>query len=126
MTSETPVRSGRSGPKSSAHRHNVLWSAAFIHRVSGVALALFLPFHFLVLGLALTSAAALDGFLVWTKSPLVKLAEAGLVFLLAVHLIGGIRVLMIEIHGWRPGQQGAAIAGVVVAAIAGALFLIGA
>ncbi len=112
-------------PRQSAHRRDVLWSAAFVHRVSGLALALFLPFHFLVLGLALSNAAALDAFLAWSKSPLVKLAEAGLIFLLAGHLIGGLRVLMIETRGWKSGQRGAAIAGVVVAAVVGALFLIG-
>ena len=45
------MRSGRNHP---GH-----W--AFIaHRLSGVALALFLPFHFLMLGLALDGAAAFD------------------------------------------------------------------
>ena len=47
-------------------------------------------------------------------------------FFLAVHLIGGLRVLMIEVHGWTPGQRHVAIGGVVVAAVIGALFLIGA
>jgi len=111
-------------PRNAAYRRDALWTAAFIHRLSGVALAVFLPFHFLVLGFALRGEAALDGFLQWTAQPLVKFAEAGLVFLLAVHLIGGLRLLMIETHGWRPGQQTFAIASVVVAALAGAGFLI--
>ena len=38
----------------------------------------------------------------------------------------GLRVLMIEAHGWRPGQRNAAIAGIVVAALLGAAFLVGA
>jgi fumarate reductase subunit D len=113
-------------PRNAAYRRDVLWSAAFIHRISGVALAVFLPFHFLVLALALRGPIALDGFLAWTKQPLVKVAEAGLVFFLAVHLIGGLRVLMIEAHGWRPGQRVAALAGVAGAALIGAAFLIGA
>jgi fumarate reductase subunit D len=110
--------------RNAAYRRDVLWSAAFIHRISGVALAVFLPLHFLVLALALRGESALDGFLVWTKQPLVKLAEAGLVFFLAVHLIGGLRVLMMEAHGWRPGQRHFAIGGVAGAAVVGALFLI--
>ncbi len=112
-------------PRQTGHRRNVLWTAAFIHRISGVALALFLPFHFLVLGLAISGTAGLDGFLQWSKQPLVKLAEAGLVFLLAVHLIGGVRVVMMETRGWKPGQRLGAIAGIAAAALAGGLFLIG-
>lgn len=111
--------------RQTGHRRNVLWSAAFIHRISGVALALFLPFHFLVLGLAISGPAPLDGFLQWTKQPLVKAAEAGLVFLLAVHLIGGVRVVMMETHGWKPDQRLGAIAGIAAAALAGGIFLIG-
>ena len=41
-------------------------------------MALFLPVHFLVLGMAV-EAAALDALLSWTEAPLVKLAESGLV-----------------------------------------------
>jgi fumarate reductase subunit D len=110
--------------RNAAYRRDALWSAAFIHRVSGVALAVFLPFHFLVLALALRGESALDGFLGWTKQPLVKFAEAGLVFFLAVHLIGGLRVLMLEAHGWKPGQRNFAIAGVAGAALVGAVFLV--
>jgi fumarate reductase subunit D len=124
MTTSSDQRRDR--PRNAAYRRDALWSAAFIHRVSGVALAVFLPFHFLVLALALKGPSALDGFLSWTKQPLVKFAEAGLVFFLAVHLIGGLRVMMLEAHGWKPGQRRTAIAGVVVAALLGALFLIGA
>jgi fumarate reductase subunit D len=43
----------RDRPHNAAYRRDLLWSAAFIHRLSGVALAVFLPVHFLVLGLAL-------------------------------------------------------------------------
>lgn len=111
-------------PRNAAYRRDALWSAAFVHRASGVALAVFLPFHFLVLGFALQGEAAFDGFLGWTKQPLVKLAETGLIFCLAVHLAGGVRVLVLEAHGWRPGQRAFAISGITAAALVGALFLI--
>ena len=55
-----------------AYRRDALWIAALIHRVSGVILAVFLPFHFLVLSLALRGESGLDRFLLWTKQPLVK------------------------------------------------------
>jgi fumarate reductase subunit D len=103
-------------PRNAAYRRDALWSAAFIHRVSGVALAVFLPFHFLVLGFALKGEAAFDGLLGWAKQPIVKFAEAG--------LIGSIRVLMLEAHGWQPGQRAFAISGIVGAALFGALFLV--
>ena len=46
-----------------AHRNHAGWWAALLHRLSGVALAIFLPLHFLALGTALAGADALDRFL---------------------------------------------------------------
>ena len=77
------------------------WWAFALHRVSGLALALFLPVHFFVLGAALTGAGALDAVLAWTERPLVKASEVALVFLLAAHLSGGLRLLLVEFGGWR-------------------------
>lgn len=111
-------------PHNSAYRSEWLWRAAMIHRVSGVLLALFLPFHFLVLGLALNNEAKLDGFLKWTANPLVKFAEAGLVFLLAVHLLGGLRILVIENAGWRPEQKRMATIAATTAIATAAIFLV--
>lgn len=111
-------------PHTTAYRGDRLWLAAMVHRVSGVLLAVFLPFHFLVLGLALSNEAQLDGFLQWTKSPLVKLAETGLVLLLAIHLLGGIRVLLIENMPWRDGQKRMATLAAMVAVGIAAIFLV--
>ena len=77
------------------HRRSALWLAALAHRLSGLALALFLPLHFLMLGLALRGEAALQAGLGYTDHPLVKLAEGGLVFLLCIHMLGGIRLLVV-------------------------------
>ena len=41
------------------HRSSVLWIAALVHRLSGLALAIFLPVHFLTLGLAIQGEAHL-------------------------------------------------------------------
>ena len=79
--------------------------AFLAHRVSGLLLALFLPAHFLVLALVLRGEAALDGVLHWSQSPLVKIAETVLVVLLAVHLAGGLRLLLIEFTPWRDGYD---------------------
>lgn len=93
--------------------------AALVHRVSGVALALFLPIHFWALAHALEGEAKLEGFLRWTDSPLVKFAEWGLVVLLAAHLAGGLRVLALEFLPWRDWHKGLA------AAAAGAALAVG-
>jgi fumarate reductase subunit D len=79
---------------------------AHVHRISGIALALFLPAHFWVLGQGL----AMDAFLRWTEQPLVKAAEWGLVVLLAAHLGGGLRVLALEFLPWRDWQKSLAAA----------------
>lgn len=70
--------------------------AAMLHRLSGLALAVFLPLHFLALGSALGGADALDSFLAATKTPLAKIAETGIVVALALHLTLGLRVMAIE------------------------------
>ncbi len=88
-----------------SHQRHGLWLAHLLHRVSGLALAIFLPIHFYVLGLALNDPAALDGFLRWGDNPLVKLAEIGLVFLLAVHFFGGMRLLALEFLPWSSRQK---------------------
>jgi fumarate reductase subunit D len=100
-----------------ARRHPAWW-AFLVHRLSGLALAAFLPAHFLVLGQALAGEAALEGVLAWTRQPLVKLTEWGLVVLLAAHLAGGVRLLALEFLPWRDWQKAllAAAAGVAVAA----------
>ena len=95
-----------------------------VHRVSGLALAVFLPVHFLALGLAINGEARLDSFLRWSDQPLVKLAETGLVVLLTVHLLGGIRLLVIENFDWRDGQKQLATAAAALSALVGFLFLV--
>ncbi|HWI39417.1 MAG TPA: succinate dehydrogenase [Burkholderiales bacterium] len=91
---------------------------ALVHRVSGIALAAFLPLHFWALGKGLE----LDGFLRWTEQPLVKAAEWILVVLLAAHLGGGLRVLAIEFLDWHAWQKSLAAVAAMLAAGAGLAF----
>ncbi|MFU1476194.1 succinate dehydrogenase, cytochrome b556 subunit [Roseovarius sp. C7] len=106
------------------HRDHPLWLAYALHRFSGLALAIFLPAHLYVLSLALTDPARLDGFLHWADLPLVKLAEFGLVFLLAAHMLGGLRLLALEFLPWS-GRQKSLAASVLAGAflISGLFFL---
>lgn len=106
------------------HRRNILWFAALVHRLSGIGLAAFLPLHFLALGLAIGSGEKLEGFLRWTDAPLVKIAETGLVFLLLVHMLGGLRLLFVENFSWRDGQQMIALAATALSAFVAFAFLI--
>lgn len=100
-------------------RAHPLWLAYILHRVSGLSLALFLPLHFWVLAMAMTDPARLDGFLHLTENGVVKLAEFGLVFLLAVHMFGGLRLMAMEWLPWTPPQKtlaaGAAAASFLIA-----------
>jgi len=102
-------------------KHPGAW-AALGHRLSGLALVLFLPFHFIVLGLALESAERLDGFLRLTDMPLVKVAEWGLVVLLTLHMGFGLRVLMLEFLPWRDTRKGLIVIGAAGAFLVGAAF----
>lgn len=92
-------------------RESAYW-VAIVHRISGIALAIFLPLHFW----ALSRALQLDAFLAWTEQPVVKLAEWGIVVALAAHLAAGVRVLVLELLPWRDWQR-------ALSAIAAALTL---
>jgi fumarate reductase subunit D len=110
-----------------ARGHPSYW-AFVVHRVSGIALAIFLPLHFLALATALEGEASLDRFLRFADAPLVKLTEWMLVTLLALHLMGGLRLLAIEFGPWRGLRKGWIAAGGalgIVAGLAYALALIG-
>lgn len=99
-----------------ARSHPAYW-AFLMHRLSGLGLAAFLPLHFWALGQALHGAAALDGFLRFADQSIFKFAEWGLVVLLALHLMGGVRLLLIEFgsasglrKNWIAGAAGFAAA----------------
>jgi fumarate reductase subunit D len=114
----------RHGPHASGHRRDAPWLAALVHRLSGLALAAFLPLHFLALALALKGEVALDGFLRWTANPLVKIAEMGLIFFLGVHVLGGIRILLVENLPWFQGQKQLMAGALLTASLLALLFLV--
>jgi fumarate reductase subunit D len=87
-----------------SRNHPAYW-AFLAHRISGLLLAFFLPAHFWALSRAIEGEAHVDAFLRWTENPLVRLAEAGLVVLLAAHLAGGLRLMALEFLAWREGQK---------------------
>lgn len=96
--------------------------AALVHRLSGIALAIFLPVHFWAIGHTLESAASFDALLAWTNHPLVKFAEWGIVVLLAAHLGGGVRVLALEFLPWRDWHKSLAAVAAGIALAVGLAF----
>ncbi|MEM7170372.1 MAG: succinate dehydrogenase [Pseudomonadota bacterium] len=84
-----------------ARRNHLAYGAFLLHRLSGLGLAVFLPLHFFVLGLALEKGAAFHDAIAWSAAWPVKAAEFGLVILLALHLLGGLRLLVLEL--WPSG-----------------------
>ena len=104
-----------------SRQHPGYW-AFLVHRLSGLALALFLPMHFWALGQAIQGEAKLENFLRWTDTPLVKFAEWGLVLLLAADLTGGLRLLALEFLPWRDWQKSLAAVAGGVALVAGLAF----
>lgn len=75
--------------------------AAMLHRLSGIALAIFLPLHFIALGMVLSGADSFQSFLGVTHNTFVRVAEWGLVTALGLHMALGIRVLAIEFFAIR-------------------------
>ena len=104
---------------SMATRAHPAWGAFIVHRLSGLALAAFLPLHFWALSTALDGVPGLDAFLRFADRPVVRFAEWGLVVLLALHLAGGVRLLLIEFGPWRGLRNGWIAAGVGVGALVG-------
>lgn len=87
----------------SARNHQAYW--AFLgHRLSGLALAAFLPVHFYVLGMALEQGR-LDRFLKLAEMPALKFGEWALVILLALHLFFGLRLLALELLPWSSSRD---------------------
>ena len=100
------------------------FAAALLHRLSGVALALFLPMHFIALGSALQGADGLESFLGLTHNGFVRTAEWGLVSALALHMALGLRVLAIEWLAYRE-KTALVVSGCVAGSFAvGLLFLL--
>lgn len=107
-------------------RNHKSYIAAMGHRLSGLALAIFLPFHFLLLGSALGGLEGLEAALAYTDSPMVKIAEWGLVMLLALHMFFGLRVLFLEFTRWPKHAETLGhwvLPGAIASAFVGVIFL---
>lgn len=102
------------------------WSyfAYYLHRISGLLLACFLPVHFFLLSRSLHGEAELERYLKLTDFPIFKFGEWALVTLLALHLIGGTRLLVIEFGIWRGLRKAWIQIAVLASLVCGGIFLI--
>jgi fumarate reductase subunit D len=98
--------------------------AAMLHRLSGIALAIFLPLHFLALATALNGADALEQFLAVTRQPIVAVLEWAIVVALATHMALGLRVLAIEFFDFREKTAAALSACLVAVFAVGLIFVL--
>jgi fumarate reductase subunit D len=98
--------------------------AALLHRLSGIALAIFLPLHFLALATALNGAGALDSFLTVAHTPLVQASEGLLVAALATHMTLGLRILAIEFLDIRERTVAVLTGCAAAACVVGLAFLL--
>ena len=60
----------------------------------------------------------------WTQQPLVQAGEWGLVLLLAVHMLGGLRIMALEFLPWSERQSTWMAASLAGAFVFGAAFLL--
>jgi fumarate reductase subunit D len=107
-----------------ANRAHPLWLAYLLHRISGLCLALFLPVHFWVLAMSVSNPAKIDGLLYMNTSAIKTVCEIGLVFLLAVHLFGGLRLLALEWLPWSASQKTLAAAALACSFLVSVMFFL--
>jgi succinate dehydrogenase / fumarate reductase cytochrome b subunit len=74
------------------------------HRLSGVAIVVYLAIH--VWGLkALTNEAAFNALITKYHAPIFKVGEFLLLAAVAYHAMNGLRIVLIDLLGWSPNQK---------------------
>ena len=108
-------------PAGTLYRGKVgMWSWV-LHRITGVAIFFFLLVHVLDTALVRLSPEAYNAVISTYKTPLIGLAELGLVASILYHALNGLRVILIDF--WRKGVKYQNVMFWVVVAIALIVFL---
>ena len=108
-------------PAGTLYRGKVgMWSWV-LHRITGVAIFFFLLVHVLDTALVRVSAEAYNAVIGTYKTPLIGIAELGLVAAILYHALNGIRVILIDF--WRKGSKYQNLMWWIVIAIAVILFV---
>jgi succinate dehydrogenase / fumarate reductase, cytochrome b subunit len=88
-----------SKPAGTLYRGKVgMWSWV-LHRITGVAIFFFLLVHVLDTSLVRLSPEAYDAVIATYKTPIIGVAELGLVAAILFHALNGIRVILIDFWG---------------------------
>ena len=108
-------------PAGTLYRGKVgMWSWV-LHRITGVAIFFFLLVHVLDTALVRLSPEAYNAVIGTYKTPIIGLAELGLVAAILYHALNGVRVILIDF--WRKGVKYQNLMWWVVVAISLVLFL---
>ena len=92
-----------SKPAGTLYRGKVgMWSWV-LHRITGVAIFFFLLVHVLDTSLVRLSPEAYDVVIATYKTPIIGLAELGLVAAILFHAFNGIRIILIDF--WSKGSN---------------------
>ena len=92
-----------SKPAGTLYRGKVgMWSWV-LHRITGLAIFFFLLVHILDTSLVRLSPEAYNAVIATYKTPLIGLAELGLVAAILYHALNGVRVILIDF--WRKGVK---------------------
>ncbi len=75
------------------HTGSAAW---IIHRVSGIALTLYIFLHLYVLS-NLKDPEKFDAIMRTLNNPLIKIGEIGLLFLVAAHSLNGVRLTLLDV-----------------------------
>ena len=108
-------------PAGTLYRGKVgMWSWV-LHRITGVAIFFFLLVHVLDTALVRLSPEAYNAVISTYKTPLIGLAELGLVAAILFHALNGLRVILIDF--WRKGVKYQNVMFWIVIAIAAIVFI---
>ncbi|MFM5967543.1 MAG: succinate dehydrogenase, cytochrome b556 subunit [Micrococcales bacterium] len=90
-------------PAGTLYRGKVgMWSWV-LHRITGVAIFFFLLVHVLDTALVRLSPEAYNAVISTYKTPLIGLAETGLVVAILYHALNGVRIILVDF--WRKGAK---------------------
>ena len=108
-------------PAGTLYRGKVgMWSWV-LHRITGVAIFFFLLVHVLDTALVRLSPEAYNAVINTYKTPLIGVAELGLVAAILYHALNGLRVILIDF--WRKGVKYQNVMFWIVIAIALLIFI---
>ena len=107
-------------PAGTLYRGKVgMWSWV-LHRITGVAIFFFLLVHVLDTALVRLSPEAYNAVINTYKTPLIGVAELGLVAAILYHALNGLRIIAIDF--WRKGVKYQNVMFLIVVAIAFGIF----